>query len=59
MKNVKKIKAYAKTKGKREEEPAEEGKHHSMTIWICPECGTRFTGWSTLKACSKCGYTEE
>ncbi len=26
--------------------------------WMCPECGARHVGWSSLNICSTCGYRE-
>ncbi len=52
-----------KEEGAKKEEKHSEGtdkeEQHSKTTWICPGCGTRYTGWSTLKRCSKCGYEEK
>lgn len=50
-----------KKEEKEEEKPSEgtgEEEHYGMTTWICPRCGIPYTGWSTLNACSKCGYKE-
>jgi len=51
-----------KKKVQKEEEKPSEGtvkeEHHVMTTWICPGCGTRYTGWSDLNKCAKCGYEE-
>ena len=27
--------------------------------WICPNCHTRYQGWSSLKKCYECGYLED
>ena len=52
-----------KKKEQKEEKKPSEGtgkeEHHGRITWICPGCGTRYTGWSTLNKCSKCGYEEK
>ncbi|MBI4744985.1 MAG: response regulator [Deltaproteobacteria bacterium] len=51
-----------KEEGSKKEAKPSEGtgkeEHHSKTTWMCPACGARYTGWSTLNRCSKCGYEE-
>ena len=50
-----------KKEQKKEEKPSEgtdKEEHYGMTTWICPRCGTRYTGWSTLNRCLKCAQEE-
>lgn len=51
-------------KGEREKErePSDKdiikGEQEDVRNWICPRCGTRYWGWSTMNTCSKCGYKD-